>query len=198
MLSLRLWRGSLASERPFFRESRVDKARRFMGETACTQSLVLQDPNFAKSSHVTTLESGSSSKPSTLPYGGPRSYSVPADAEELAAEDVALFFLAILARLRRREEVPRVSESGATHWRGWSELCRPAVPVAPRSQPSCALRQRGGCELRTNPIFELNLQNPSKLLAMRGQDPKTRFEACEGAGGSKSTKPAVLRILGVS
>jgi len=36
MLSLRLWRRSLASERTFLRESGVDKARRFMGETACT------------------------------------------------------------------------------------------------------------------------------------------------------------------
>jgi len=40
MLSLRWWRRSLASERPFFRESRAHKARRFMAETACTSLAV--------------------------------------------------------------------------------------------------------------------------------------------------------------
>ena len=40
MLSLRLWRGSLASERPFLREDRADKARRFMGETACKRAKI--------------------------------------------------------------------------------------------------------------------------------------------------------------
>ena len=36
MLSLRLRRGSLGSERTFFREDRAHQPRRFMGETACT------------------------------------------------------------------------------------------------------------------------------------------------------------------
>jgi len=48
MLSLRLWRRSLASERTFSYGHRAHKARRFVGETACigpwTGSVVEEEP----------------------------------------------------------------------------------------------------------------------------------------------------------
>ena len=54
-----------------------------------------------------------------------------------------------------------------------------------RLQSVLGARSAGCEEIR---FRELNLQNPQKLLAVEEPDPKTRFEAYERAGGSKSTK----------